>query len=120
MDGVTGLGWTFVYGMILFVAYGIALIPCLLVGGVCGRLMRGLSVRRGLVCGLVSSLSLAVVMLSQGYLSDSALSWVFKVWRLWDFMLVFWAVSSTSGLCYWWAYRRRHDSRGSIGGGGRV
>ena len=107
MDGVTGLGWTFIYGVLLLGAYGIALVPpCLLLGAGCGYLMRGLSVRGGLVCGLVSALSLAsAAILSQPYLYDSPLSWLFKVW---DLILICWAIVSTIGLCYWWAHRRRH------------
>ena len=109
MDGVTGLGWAFIFGGILLTAFAIVSPTCFLVGGLCGLLMPRLSIWRGLVCGLVAAIPLMVAFTTLPYLWDSALGLVVRGW-LFGLALDLWAVGVTSGLCYWWANRRSEAS----------
>ena len=112
MDNVTSLGYTFIFGAILLQSFGRVFIPCILVGGICGHLMPALSVRSGLVIGLLTTIPFTVLNLGPFWTlsiltsNDVSQSVGTRVYQAMDYTIQAMAIGTTYGLGYLESRRR--------------
>ena len=112
MDNITSLGYTFILGAILLQSSARVFIPCILVGVICGHLMPALSVRSGLVIGLLTTIPFAFLNLGPFWTvsiltsADVSTNVSTRVYQVMDFTIQAMAIGTTYGLGYLESRRR--------------